>query len=111
MVAATQTEIILGKGKILVDRKTAAEIEGKTLSLVLESEKGPCDDVSCQLIRRLDVKAGKQQEESWILIEHENLSLAVHPDVYRSIDRGRETVTLKVNRSGKFTVRGFAYVS
>lgn len=106
-----QLEITFGKGKVLIDPKTAERLRGKSLSLGLESEKGPCDGVSCQIIQRLDVQTAGHTEGDWTVIEGGGVSISVHPDVYRSIDRGRETVTLKMNRKGKFTVRGFSYVS
>lgn len=106
-----QLDIALGKGKVLIDAGTIERLRGRTVSLGLESEKGPCDDLSCQVIQRLGAYITGRATGDWTVIEQCDVSIAVHPDVYRSIDRGRETVSLKMNRRGKFTVRGFSYIS
>lgn len=108
----TETEIRIGKGTVTVDSRVAGALNGKALVIDLESRKGPCDDVSCQIIRKpLARDQEKGDTAGFIAVEHGTVSLLLNREVYRSIDAGRETVTVKLARNGKFTVRGFSYIS
>lgn len=101
----------MGRGLIKFDRKTADLIAGKSLMLTLETESGPCNDVLCQVIQKLTVEYyNDEKSQDLILVEQGSISIYLKTAVYKSIDKGRETVTLRTS-SGKVTVKGFSYVS
>jgi|YelNatPaOPRAMG01_1025707.scaffolds.fasta_scaffold00074_69 uncharacterized protein YxjI len=111
MVERTRT-IRIGKGAITIEGKTLSQIEGKTLSIKVEEIKGPCTDESCQIIKKLVIEAGDK-----IMVEGlepaycEGLSIYLDPQVYMSIDKGRQqSIVLEASRRG-FRLKGFSFVS
>lgn len=98
-----------GKGKILVDGDVLSYAKGKTLMMDLTAEKGPCTDDYCKLIMNLSLKViNDPPHKNLKLFDMEDCVIAMTDAVYRSIDRGRERVTISRTLSGNLIVKGFS---
>lgn len=105
-------EIKIGKGKLLIGSNVLEIMNEGTLSVTLLEDKGPCNDVSCQLIQKIQVQEGREKSgRDMIDLEVDGRRLSLERRIFTSIDRGRQTVSVRMGRSGKFSVKGFTYVS
>ncbi len=104
--------IPVGKGTISIDEKISKTISGKYLVISSVLEQGPCQDGMCQIIKDTDVSIRDEfSHPEYLFFEGGALKIAIDPDVYRSIDKGRENITIVKGISGKFQIRGFAYLN
>ena len=101
--------IEVGKGVILVDEDVLLYAKNKTLMMDLAAEKGPCTDDYCKVIMTLSLKV-KEDPPSKNLKMYEvgGCTIAITDAVYRSIDRGRERVTISKTFSGNLFAKGFS---
>lgn len=107
-----KTVIPVGKGTISIDGRISKMIAGKYLVMSSILEQGPCQDGMCQIIKDVDISLREEfSNPEYLFFEGGGLKIAVDPNVYRSIDRGRENITLVRGISGKFQARGFVYLS
>ncbi len=105
-------KIHVGKGSITVDSKGKALLSGKLLFLTLVSMKGPCNDVTCQVIRKIEAREGNFEEmPGMVRVEGEDFTVVMSREIFRSIDMGREVVSIRRSGRGNFSVKGFTYVS
>jgi len=101
------SDISAGKGIIAIEASLLQILDGKLLVLDMLSEKGPCPDDMCQLLPSITAKIVDDAENpSDNAARKRGFSLAVDRDVYRSIDKGREHITVKRKGAGA-TVKGF----
>ncbi|MEM0135625.1 MAG: hypothetical protein QXU18_10465 [Thermoplasmatales archaeon] len=102
-------EIEVGKGKIVLEEDALRYINGKLLMLDLSVENGPCKDNLCQVTKNLSLKllngipAGITK-----LFPVEGCVIAMTDSVYRSIDRGRERITISTGVVGNLLAKGFS---
>lgn len=106
-----EIEIVIGKGKIRMVGPFLQEIYDKSFVLSLISVAGPCKDESCQVIKKLKVSDRSGDVPSHFTeVKLKSLSLFMDKVIYSSIDRGRETVTIRFTKGGRFFASGFAYL-
>ncbi|MCW6170986.1 MAG: hypothetical protein LVQ96_07425 [Thermoplasmatales archaeon] len=100
----------IGKGNIYVDKSVVESGNSPNLILELEKERGPCTDVSCQIIVKLLIhKADGETDPSFVHIMNDSISLYLSPEVYDSIDKGRQDVEITTTLGKKFVAKGFIY--
>jgi len=104
--------IPVGKGNVYVDNSVTNIANNSNLILELEKERGPCTDVSCQIIAKLLVhKADGETDPGFIHIMNGAVSLYLSPEVYDSIDKGRQDVEIITTLGKKLAAKGFVYTS
>lgn len=104
--------IPVGKGNVYVDNSVTKIANNSHLILELEKERGPCTDVSCQIIVKLLIhKADREIDSSFVHIMNDTISLYLSPEVYDSIDKGRQDVEIITTLGKKLAAKGFVYTS
>ncbi len=105
------SDIAAGKGRITVEDDLSQTLQGKILVLDILYKKGPCTDDMCQLIKGITARIlPEPQNPSDNVMHKQGFSLAMDPDIFRSIDKGREHLTVRKRRAS-VTVKGFAFTS
>ncbi|MGC8562827.1 MAG: hypothetical protein ACP5UZ_05850 [Thermoplasmata archaeon] len=98
-----------GKGKVAIDENVLRIAKGKTLMLDLSAESRPCTDDYCKVIMNLSLKILSSPPGPNVRVfPLENCVVAMTDAVYRSIDRGRERVTISKGISGNLITKGFS---
>ena len=105
--------IPVGNGRIILDKSAIREAaQGKYIVLRAITESGPCQDGMCQLIRDLSITFEEPfSSEDFLLFAGEGVFVAMEESVYKSINKGRESVRLSANIFGKISAKGFAYTA
>lgn len=104
-------EIPAGKGVIKLILFNTLNSEEHVILLESYTEKGPCNDEWCQVQRTIRVRpASTVPEGDWSVVHSGEITIAMGRDIYSSIDRGREVVTMKEAKPGSFSSRGFTYI-
>ena len=86
--------------------------ERKFLEMSIVSVNGPCNDESCQIIRKVEARLSKPADQSgYISLAVSGITVYLEREVYDSIDRGRSNVRAKVTRSGKVVVSGISIIT
>ena len=101
--------IEVGKGAILVDEDVLFYAKGRTLMMDLVAEKGPCTDDYCKVIMSLSLRVqADPPNKNLKMYDAGDCVIAMTDAVYRSIDRGRERVSIKKTLSGNLLAKGFS---
>lgn len=101
--------ITIGKGQIVLEKEILSHVQGKSLILELGVEKGPCSDDLCQVRSVISTRLSDSiPDKRYKTFTFENYSIAVSDAVYRSIDRGREKISVTVGVTGNLYVKGFS---
>jgi hypothetical protein len=107
-----RSEIQIGKGRIVIDEGLRIESSGKFIVMQLASQLGPCRDDSCQIRTDVEVSLLDNPPPSCGLIFRAgDTSIAMPEQVYRALDRGRETITIERGKMGSIRVKGFILTS
>lgn len=104
--------IPVGKGKVHVKKNLTPEaVKGKYLVLRSTSRPGPCNDDMCQLIKGVlvSVEVPAEEEDNLSIFAGEGIFVAIDKEIVRSIDRGRQEVTVGMGITGKPYVKGLNY--
>ncbi|MGC8515144.1 MAG: hypothetical protein ACP5OC_03300 [Thermoplasmata archaeon] len=104
--------IRIGKGAITIDRKALRQIGEKRISIKVQEIQGPCTDESCQIIKKLVVEVGDKIEVDGLEpVYGQGISIYLDPQVFTSIDKGRqENIVLGTSMQG-FHLKGFSFVT
>ncbi|MCL4451654.1 MAG: hypothetical protein M1327_03395 [Candidatus Thermoplasmatota archaeon] len=102
----------IGKGAIRIEPKALLRIDGRDVVIKVEEIKGPCNDESCQVIKKVVVDAGNHSpREGLQSIRCNGLTIYMDAQVFRSIDMGRQDrIALEATRNG-LILKGFSFVS
>ena len=103
-------EILVGKGSVAIGDNLLARIGKKFMVLKLITEAGPCTDAMCQIIMTVHATLEDHLNPELITFPAGGTYIAMDPAVYRAIDRGRQTVSVRENRHAGLVVKGFAPV-
>ncbi len=103
-------EIRVGKGSVTIGDNLLARIGKKFMVLKLITEAGPCTDAMCQIIMTVHATLEDNLNPELIIFPAGGTYIALDPAVYRAIDRGRQTVSVRKNRHAGLVVKGFAPV-
>ncbi len=100
-------EIQVGKGTITIEGSVLDGIGKNYLVLKLITEAGPCTDAMCQIIITIHAIVESNLNPELITFPAGGTYVAMEPAVYRSIDRGRQSVFVKETRHSGLVVKGF----
>jgi hypothetical protein len=105
-------DIKIGKGAITINGKVVRQIGRMKVSIRVRDIKGPCTDDSCQIIKKLIIEVGDEvMVDGLEPVTDQELSIYLDPEVFRSIDKGRQKgIVLEASRQG-FHLKGFSFVS
>ncbi len=103
-------EIRVGKGSVSIGDNLLARVGKKFIVLKLITETGPCTDAMCQIIMTVHATLEDSVNPELIMFQAGGTYIAMEPAVYRAIDRGRQTVSVRENRHASLVVKGFAPV-
>ncbi|MEM0156372.1 MAG: hypothetical protein QW597_07235 [Thermoplasmataceae archaeon] len=103
--------IPVGKGHISVNRGGISKIDGNIILLESQIEKGPCNDQWCQIQKAVRIRSVLSVPAGdWKILASGRVTLVMGQDIYGSIDKGRQDVTIRVGRSGSLSAKGFAFI-
>jgi hypothetical protein len=104
-------ELKIGLGKLLV-YGSLEKIRGKFITVSVVSSKGPCNDESCQVIRKVTAEIGETDHtDGYVRIDGNGFSIFMQEEIFNSINRGRLYVRAKVSRSGSVGLNGMAVLT
>ena len=111
-MADSNLTIKIGKGALTIDRKALRQIGENKVSIRVQEIQGPCTDESCQIIKKLIVQAGDNISVDGLQpVYGQGISIYLDPQVFMSIDKGRqENIVLESSRQG-FRIKGFSFVT
>ena len=111
-MAGQTITVQIGKGAMSIGPKALIRLEGKDVVIRVEEIKGPCNDESCQIIKKIVVEAvSHSPPEGLQLIKCNGFSIYMDAQVFRSIDMGRQDrVALEATRDG-FVLKRFSFVT
>lgn len=107
----SDVEIPIGMGKVKVRKNiSAAASRGKFVVLRTTSRAGPCNDNMCQVIRgvRISIEL-PEDDDNLSVFAGGGFFVAMDKEIARSIDKGRQEVTVGMGISGKPYVKGLNY--
>ncbi|QRF74973.1 hypothetical protein Thermo_00466 [Thermoplasmatales archaeon] len=103
-------EIRVGKGSVTIDDNILYRVGKNFIVLKLTTEAGPCTDAMCQIITTAEAEIKDSIDPDLLTFQLSGGYLAMDPAVYRSIDRGRQSVSIRAGRKSPLTVRNFSFV-
>ena len=104
--------IKIGKGALTIDQKALKQIGERKVSIKVQEMQGPCTDESCQIIKKLIVEVGDKIEVYGLEpVSGEGISIYLDPQVFMSINKGRQENTILESSRHGFRIKGFSFVS
>ncbi len=107
-----RTSIPIGKGNVTVNANLSKQAgRGKYVVLRSSLRAGPCKDRLCQIIRgvKISVEVPSEDEDNLAIFAGEGIFLAIDKDIAKSIDKGRQEVSVGFGLAGKLYVKGLNY--
>ncbi len=104
--------IPVGKGCITIKGGISREAaRGRYVVLRSSARSGPCNDQLCQIIRgvKVSIEVPEEDEDNLSIFAGEGIFVAVDSGIVRSIDKGRQQVTVGMGITGKLYIKGLNY--
>ena len=105
--------IPVGNGKINVSKNVVKLLStGKYLTIRTAVSQSPCTDGMCQRIIEAEIAVETPtNDENLRIFAGDGIFLGIDQNIFASVDKGRESITIKKSLSGKLVAQDLVFTS